>query len=168
MRRRLRTGCLIAALLPVLLAVLLALWWGKGARRVATPAAEAGDTGEGQAAGEVACGDVGLPEVGQATLPDGGAPQGASTVSDGESDFIRYTMSLDVPSCAEAVLEGHAGSDADVLVHAGYLDLFCNVWGCLVQGDGWVEVDVVQGKDDGCEVTVIRMHVKEWGESYGG
>ena len=168
MRRRLRTGCLVAALLPVLLAVLLALWWGKGAKRVAAPAADAGDTGEGQVAGQVTGGDGESIAGVHASHPDAADAHGASAVSDGESDFVRYTMSADVPSCAEAVLEGHASSATDVLVHAGYLDLFCNVWGCLVQGDGWVEVDVVQGRDDGCEVTVIRMHVREWGESYGG
>ena len=35
------------------------------------------------------------------------------------------------------------------LVYAGYIDLFGNVWACLVAGPGWAELSVVRATQDG-------------------
>ncbi len=45
-----------------------------------------------------------------------------------------------------------------LVLHAGYIDLLGNVWGCVVEGPGWVDVCVVSGEsDDGSVVRIERM-----------
>ena len=53
-----------------------------------------------------------------------------------------------VDACAE-ILERHQGTSGCTLVFAGYLDLFGNVWACLVSGQGWAEIDVVRAQEGG-------------------
>ena len=60
--------------------------------------------------------------------------------------------------------------EADCLLRqAGYLDLLGGVWGCVVEGPGWVDVCVVreQEQDERCMVSVARMEVTAWEERYG-
>lgn len=80
--------------------------------------------------------------------------------------FTRYHVGTDLTEAAADLLEGHQEDGPTVLAHAGYLDLLGNVWGCVVQGDGWVEVDVVQQDGEESIVSVIRMDEDAWEESY--
>ena len=50
-----------------------------------------------------------------------------------------------------------------VLVRSGYLDVTGKVWGCVVEGDGWVDVcELVSAAGGGTEVHVTRMDADEW------
>ena len=41
---------------------------------------------------------------------------------------------------------------------AGYLDLFGNAWGCIVRGDGWVEILVIRDvTESSCSVQTIHL-----------
>ena len=57
-----------------------------------------------------------------------------------------------------------------LLRYAGYLDAFGNVWGCVVQGDGWVEVQVVKSVDGGTgsELSVVHMDAQSWAQQLEG
>lgn len=45
-----------------------------------------------------------------------------------------------------------------LVLQAGYIDLLGNVWGCVVEGPGWVDVCVVSGgSGDGSIVRIERM-----------
>ena len=51
--------------------------------------------------------------------------------------------------------------DGCTLECAGYLDLFGNAWGCVVQGDGWVEVVVIRSvAESACSVQTIRLEAE--------
>ena len=55
-------------------------------------------------------------------------------------------------------LEGYRSEGTCTLECAGYLDLYGNAWGCLVQGDGWVEILVIRDAAEGsCSVQTIRL-----------
>lgn len=120
-----------------------------------------------------------LAALGMATLVTSGAPgAGAGTherealLPEGEEgrsasggwlpeDAELATRSSELPLEEEGsrVLEGYRARGDCVLAQAGYLDLAGRVWGCVVQGDGWAEVCLVEeGNDgDGCSVSVVRM-----------
>ena len=62
-----------------------------------------------------------------------------------------------IAACAN-VLERHQNSQACELVYAGYLDLFGNVWACLVLGEGWAEIDIVKAQEwDTPQITRTRI-----------
>lgn len=55
-----------------------------------------------------------------------------------------------------------------VLAEAGYLDLLGSVWGCVVQGDKWVDVCVVEQVDEAsCRVHVMRLDASDAAEALG-
>lgn len=63
---------------------------------------------------------------------------------------------------AEERLTAYRRESGCSLECAGYLDLYGNAWGCLVQGDGWVEILVIRDvADDTCSVQTIRLSVQE-------
>lgn len=62
-----------------------------------------------------------------------------------------------VDACTE-VLERYEKESGCTLVHAGYIDLFGNVWACLVMGPGWAELSVVRvGKDGVARTSVAHI-----------
>ena len=64
-------------------------------------------------------------------------------------------------ACAE-VLERHKEDTGSRLLYSGYLDLFGNVWVCLVAGEGWAELDVVRLQDDGmARASAFRLDASE-------
>ncbi len=68
-----------------------------------------------------------------------------------------------LPLEAEATkrLEGYRDSGVCVLECAGYLDLYGDAWGCLVQGDGWVEILVIrEAAEESCSVQTIRLEAR--------
>ncbi len=58
----------------------------------------------------------------------------------------------------ELLEERRARGDC-VLARSGYLDLFGRTWGCVLQGNGWVEICLVSGTgaDEGCVVVSWLM-----------
>ncbi len=91
-------------------------------------------------------------EIGsQGPLP--GASQGQGS--------MRSLVEGDVGQVATRLLVSYRSQGTCVLAHAGYLDLLGCVWGCVVRGDGWVDICVVSQRDGGCQVDVTRLDVAE-------
>lgn len=84
-------------------------------------------------------------------LPDVGETQGFTSTS--------YVVTQDLPSAVSDLVARYEAGQPCLLRRAGYLDLFGEVWGCLVQGPGWVDLCVVQQgeEEEKSEVQVIRM-----------
>lgn len=60
---------------------------------------------------------------------------------------------------AQERLMSYRGDGGCTLECAGYLDLFGNAWGCVVQGDGWVDIVVIRHVAEGtCSVQTIRLN----------
>ena len=60
---------------------------------------------------------------------------------------------------AQERLMSYRGDQGCTLECAGYLDLFGNAWGCVVQGDGWVDIVVIRNVAEGtCSVQTIRLN----------
>ena len=107
-----------------------------------TPGADAG-TDERESSSPEGEGDA---------APSGGwLPEGA--------ELATRSSELSLEEEGSRVLERYRARGDCVLAQAGYLDLTGRVWGCVVQGDGWVEVCLVEEGDDGggCSVSVVRM-----------
>ena len=79
---------------------------------------------------------------------------------------VSHDSEGNVAQAASAELERYKSRGDCVLCRAGYLDLLGDVWGCLVQGPGWVEMCVVEEHEDGARSTVrtVRMEEEEWGQ----
>ena len=69
------------------------------------------------------------------------------------------TSELGVCECAAGLLEERRVRRDCVIARAGYLDLLGRTWGCVLQGNGWVEVCLVTEAPDGrgSSVGVWRM-----------
>lgn len=80
------------------------------------------------------------------------------------NEVVRYSSPLELQDEAAQALEAYRDGEPCVLVGSGYLGVTGGTWGCLVQGDGWVEVRLVsqRQKEAGSEVTVVHMDVSEW------
>lgn len=64
----------------------------------------------------------------------------------------------------ERVLEDYRLRGDCIVAQAGYLDLSGRVWGCVVQGAGWVELCVIrEGDEGGSEVVSWRMDADDVG-----
>lgn len=65
---------------------------------------------------------------------------------------------LSVTEEAGRVLDGYAAEGDCVVARSGWLDLLGRAWGCVIQGEGWVDVCVVNEREGGgSEVGVMRM-----------
>lgn len=63
-----------------------------------------------------------------------------------------------LPEEGERVLEGYRLRGDCIVAQAGYLDLSGKVWGCVVQGAGWVDLCVIrEGDEGGSEVVSWHM-----------
>lgn len=59
---------------------------------------------------------------------------------------------------AERVLDEYVARGDCVVARSGWLDLLGRTWGCVIQGEGWVDVCVVGEREGGgSEVGVMRM-----------
>ena len=78
-------------------------------------------------------------------------PTAAARASDGsDSDALIDT--------GTEILERYEATPGCELVYAGYLDLFGNVWACLVTGPGWAEISVVRADGSGeAQFSVARI-----------
>ena len=60
-------------------------------------------------------------------------------------------------ACSE-VLERYAQTSGCEPAFAGFIDLFGNVWACLVTGEGWTEIAFVRkGADGKPQTSVVRL-----------
>ena len=101
-------------------------------------------------AAEPYAGEAREPKEEQASGSGHGAETSSEEGPDGPDDGFD-------DACAK-VLEGYASVPSCVPVWAGYLDLFGNVWACLVGGTGWAELSVVsEGADGRPHTTVSRF-----------
>ena len=57
------------------------------------------------------------------------------------------------------VLERFRSRGDCVLARAGYLDLTGRAWGCVTQGEGWVEICIVREAPDGDGCSVVSWHM---------
>ena len=116
-----------------------------------------GDGGEGRGtAAETASGVGG---AGAARMGDGGAA----------CDETSPPQRGDVPSplpveqSASELLAEYEDLGTSALVRAGYLDLMGEVWCCVVQGDGWVDVCEVRPAEGGGSLVLRRrLDSREW------
>lgn len=84
----------------------------------------------------------------------------SSGASQGQGS-MRSLVEGDVGQVATRLLVSYRSQGTCVLAHAGYLDLLGCVWGCVVRGDGWVDICVVSQRDDRCQVDVTRLDATE-------
>lgn len=87
-----------------------------------------------------------------------------STPHEGTSSAVVHAAAT-VPDEARELLRAYRLQHNCVLAQAGYIDLFGEVWGCVVQGEGWVDIGVVKarGQSD-CELQITRLFVDAWQE----
>lgn len=88
----------------------------------------------------------------------------------GGTDGLRTTLEQGgVEQVATRLLCTYRDTGECVLASSGYLDLLGSVWGCVVEGDGWVEVCLVceQSQDDACKVSVLHMGPNEIAQVMG-
>lgn len=79
-----------------------------------------------------------------------------------------YRRDVDVPDAARELVVRYRDEGTCLVRSAGYLDLVGNVWGCVMEGPGWVDLCVVRRSDGGSVVRCVRMEAGEWEEGYGG
>lgn len=130
----------VSALLA--LAVLLAGGRGGGGEGPGDGAGPAASTGGPKAGGEAEGASPGAPQVYESELPL-------------EEEGAR-------------LLEGYRERGDCVLVRDGYLDLTGSTWGCVTQGEGWVEICIVRdGGDGGCSVATLHMDAEDVAAAVG-
>lgn len=158
--------------LALALAALVALAW-LGARGPGTPLPGV----EGREEAPIATdGEEGTPGGSPATprsrgvggdVPTGGAA-GTGASSDAGADGVSVrTERGEVEQVATRLLASYRDGDPCVLASSGYLDLLGSVWGCVVQGDGWVDVCVVSEEGDMCRTCVMRLDAGQVGTLVG-
>jgi hypothetical protein len=128
------------------------------------------EAGPSDVEGEVPTGGKGSADAdaamgsGEGTLPS----EGTETPSLGDvlpagiwtSQRLR---AQDLQEGVALVLRGYRDRGDCALAQAGVLDLTGRIWGCVVQGDQWVDVCVVSEPQDheGCELAVLHLTAQE-------
>ena len=84
-----------------------------------------------------------------------------------EGDAARFDGSVEEVS--SRLIEEREGAGDCILARAGYLDFTGRVWGCVFQGNRWVEICLVEegGDGEGCSVRVWRMDTDDAARSLG-
>lgn len=93
----------------------------------------------------------------------------AGPVEDDGCVKAEITLAGDVPGTAADLLRAYRVRRDCLPVQCGYIDLYGEAWGCVIQGDDWVDVCVVRGEQDGRKsvLTVVRMDVAAWEREVG-
>ena len=108
---------------------------------------------------------------------DGDAREGAAAdaVLEGKLDVLAApegTRRFEVPSRIDRVASALVGvyrkTHVCLVREAGYLDLLGDVWGCVMEGPGWVDLCLVSASDDeqGSAVSVERTNVLGEGDAH--
>lgn len=154
-----RHGRAVALTVGVLTLLAVVLYWhevtSRGASPQVTELPERFSTVRGS--NEV---DESLPEV---------AGQGSMrTVLEGvgADDPVAFSAVGDLPTVAQDLVACYEQTDSCLVRQAGYLDLFGEVWGCVFEGPGWVDLCVVRERECQSEVHVKRWYVAMWRDAY--
>lgn len=96
---------------------------------------------------------------------EGQGEKGASGPSEGGA--VRFDGSVEEVS--SRLIEEREGAGDCILARAGYLDFTGRVWGCVFQGNRWVEICLVEedGGGEECSVRVWRMDADDAARSLG-
>lgn len=115
------------------------------------PPDDAGDRAEG------AAGALGADEAASGALAgDEGA---LATEALSAAQETSYESGLPLEGEGERLVEGYRARGDCVVAQAGYLDLAGSVWGCVMQGEGWVDICVVRDADQGKGSFVVIWHM---------
>lgn len=80
----------------------------------------------------------------------------------GNAEITKSQSSLALDDECASVLADYEGLGGCVVARDGYLDLAGKTWGCVVQGEGWVEICLVQeSAEGGSERVVWRMDASD-------
>jgi len=114
--------------------------------------------GEGDSGG---LGDEGKAEADPRGAPVAEGPGGQA--SDGRGGTSSWHSDLSLTDQARGMLLAYQERGDCVLAHADYLDLMGRTWGCVVQGEGWVEICLVQeASSGGSDVHVTELSASDW------
>ena len=80
------------------------------------------------------------------------------------SACMQQTSGLPMAQEAQLLMQAYKKRNDCVLVTADYLDLFGRVWGCVVQGDRWVDVCIVSAEGKHSKLKITRMDPDAWKE----
>ena len=102
--------------------------------------------------------DEGFEADAPAAMPGVGGEQGASRIRRVEDTAYVHENLQDA---ASEQLCTYRDMRSCTLACSGYLDLYGNAWGCIVQGDGWTEIAVIKAIDEGtCSIQTIRLDIR--------
>lgn len=104
------------------------------------------------------------------TLPDASG-QGAQVVPQAPDvagiSAEESNTQMGLADSAAQVLEGYRDRNDCLLRQAGYLDLLGKTWGCVVEGPNWVDVVIVQEREEGSAKRVVHLDPKAWEKELG-
>lgn len=85
------------------------------------------------------------------------------------ADETSYRSDLTLSGEGERLVGEYRGRGDCVVAQAGYLDLAGSVWGCVMQGEGWVDICVVREdlEGSGCFVVIWHMDADDVGSALG-
>ena len=134
-----------------------------GASASLEDATRAPDTPAAVPDGMDAVGETGAGEAGPLGTVDGSGGADAAAqlerLAEGAGTSVQQEASdEEVDTVARSLLGRYRDEGTCLLMSAGYLDLMGRVWGCVVEGPGWVDVCVVEkGADAGSTTRLVRL-----------
>ena len=116
---------------------------------------DSGDAADGSRGdGDV---DQHMPGKDDSTASDTGRTLGVGALDSGAEVRVE-TANDGIQESAKRLLVRYRTKGACLLRGAGYLDLFGRVWGCVVQGPGWVDICIAEeGSDGQCTSRSVHM-----------
>lgn len=163
---------MVAALLTLALFVAAALFVlpldrESASREVARNPDSAIDSRKGAVGGEGGSEGSGDGARGQASDDSFAGPWWTANSDDADFGGVREHSDKALVDFAGETLRGYRDSRDCLLRQAGYLDLLGNVWGCVVQGGGWVDIVIVRADSEGGSTrSVVRLSEDEFAKGY--
>ncbi len=77
----------------------------------------------------------------------------------GAADTSVYESERSLADEGAIVLDEYRGRGDCVIAQMGYVDLLGTTWGCVLQGEGWADICLLQEAEDGCGCTVLVLHL---------
>lgn len=77
----------------------------------------------------------------------------------GSAEERSYESPLSLEGEGARLVEEYGARGDCVMAQAGYLDLSGSVWGCVMQGGGWVDICVVRDVEGGKGSCVVVWHM---------
>lgn len=113
-------------------------------------------------------GDLG-DRTGEAADAPGADGRGLAAGALSAAEETSYESGLSLEGEGERLVEGYRARGDCVVAQAGYLDLAGSVWGCVMQGEGWVDICVVRdvGQGEGSFVVIWHMDAGEAAAAVG-